>query len=212
MSLLDQQKPILDFRQNRAPQDLSPNQVLITDANGNYSYGNNPNNPQSTDYWIPAIPFQTDLNGGFAPTAPNNIIAFQAELNRQKTFISIAAGVRTIFAGGNFSVGIYDINGNLLITSGVLSTNVVQRLKTVFPAITLNPGFYFAALTADNTTSKFPFGNSSAGVFNSGSIYGIPVEAFTAGNQSVGGALPNNLVLAGAIAIAAYPIMILSGT
>jgi len=59
-------------------------------------------------------------------------------------------------AGGT-DVGIYDINGNRLVSATGTTNSGVSTPQTVTPAsiITLQPGTYYIALACDNTTQKF---------------------------------------------------------
>lgn len=58
--------------------------------------------------------------------------------------------------GGNLDVGIYDINGTRLVSSGTTAQAGISVMQTFNIADTvLTPGYYFMAMSTDSTTATY---------------------------------------------------------
>ena len=57
-------------------------------------------------------------------------------------------------AGKKYGVGLYDVNGNLILETGTLDANTTQINSTSITAVTLEPGIYFHAQTSDSATTQ----------------------------------------------------------
>lgn len=75
------------------------------------------------------------------------VLPFRAIINRILTEVTTVGG-----AGKLYSVGLYDSSKNLLVHTGALDANTVQKNETSVTLITLEPGIYWFAQTADTTT------------------------------------------------------------
>lgn len=89
---------------------------------------------------------------------------------------------------GNIDVGIYDSQGNRLVSSGstVQTTiNVIQSVDTT--DLTLQPGLYYMAMAMDNTSGVIRASagtailNRASGIYSQASAFPLPSSATFAG-------------------------------
>lgn len=93
--------------------------------------------------------------------------------------------------GGNFDVGIYDVFGNLLVSSGATAQSASNDVVCNVTDTRLMPGRYFFALAVDGTTNMQCRSASqvglvhAAGIRNMASAYPLPSTATMAAPTSV---------------------------
>ena len=93
------------------------------------------------------------FTGTAYPTA-NKAYYHPFKLDRATTFDRIGWW-NTAAVSGNADVGVYDLAGNRLYHSGstaIAGTNSLQLVTGI--ALSLQPGYYFLAFAADNTTTQ----------------------------------------------------------
>lgn len=127
-------------------------------------------------------------------SAGDRVRVFKFSLLSQLTFTQCS--VREISGASHFSFGVYSLLGNKIIDSGVFtgSGGSPANYTNIFSPVTLVPGIYYFAQTADNSasnpsTSCITIGGSGASAINVGTgiIWG------KAANSSVAGVLPSTL-------------------
>ena len=122
----------------------------------------------------------------------NRVLTNQFVLPFQVTVRTINTQVTTLEAAKKYSVGIYSADGNtLLVDSGAISTASTGVKSVTITAVTLIPGVYLFAHTADGTTAaaqKLNMPNVQA-LMNGGSAS----KANRAANASSAGVLPATL-------------------
>jgi hypothetical protein len=141
------------------------------------------------------LPLATSQTGvatqqNYSGTA-NQVRVAQFVLLSYMTVGHIVGGV-TQASGGNFNVGVYDSSGNnKLVDSGSLSCGTLGAVNhTLGSSVTLQPGVYYFAWAATDTSCQGPEANPStveAMANANGSRWG------TADNTLSGGNLPSTL-------------------
>jgi len=138
----------------------APASIVLTDAAGN------------TLTIGASVPSSAGIGGYFAPVGElqnadgdtNTAVLSGANVVRVVQFAlpySVNVGhlvfnVATASAGGHCDVGIYDKSGNLLLHAGSTSTTATGNVNAVIsPSVSLAPGVYYLAWTADNTAMQF---------------------------------------------------------
>ena len=85
----------------------------------------------------------------------NDVMVYQFVLPFRAVVRNIGFQVQTLEVGKLAGFGLYDVNGNLLVHTGAVSTTTTGRKFTSVTAVTLEPGVYFLAWTADGTTFAY---------------------------------------------------------
>lgn len=125
----------------------------------------------------------------------NQVKAWRFFLPIRITIAELSFNLSTTSAGGNISMGIYSSDGNTRhIDTGPILTTAGGVKRTVLGAtVTLDPGFYWLAWTADNGTCRPSGVNNSAAFLNVLNGDGNNFQWGAAGNSSSGGQLPATL-------------------
>lgn len=104
----------------------------------------------------------------------NHVRAIQFNLNRKVTFTSVTIDVSITSNGNKEYIGIYSADKSTLLAEAIFTLGVSAGVKTVtIGAVTLNPGTYWLARGADQTTSSLiacTVQSSPLALFNAGSI------------------------------------------
>lgn len=88
-------------------------------------------------------------------------------------------------AGGNFDIGIYDMAGTKLVSSGTTARTVSVWNTAGLTDTTLTPGWYYAAMSTDGTNNYSGYTGLSAGI----------VEALGVCEQQTAFVLPSTATL-----------------
>ena len=123
----------------------------------------------------------------------NDVHVYQFVLPFRAVIRTIGFEVFTLEVGKLAGFGLYDVNGNRLVHTGAVSTTTTGRKFTSVTAVTVEPGVYFLAWTADGTTfayiTQLNVSTGTLGNFWNQSATRIGVAA----NPSVAGVLPATL-------------------
>jgi hypothetical protein len=97
-----------------------------------------------------------DVGGGVAASqawpVANQAYGWPFQLNeRQVVYEAFYAAGAT--AGGNFDIGIFDTAGNLIVNTGLTARVVSAHTNVALTDTTLEPGRYYACMTADATSN-----------------------------------------------------------
>ena len=139
--------------------------------------------------WAPAI-------GGTTQTivVANDVAVYQFVLPFRSVVRNITFNVNTLEAGKFAGIGLYDKDGNRLVHSGAVSVAGTGNKSTAVTAVTLEPGVYFHAWTADGTTvALFAVSAVSDGTPSGIMTSVTPTKIGIAANPSVAGVLPATL-------------------
>ncbi|KKM63143.1 hypothetical protein LCGC14_1514440 [marine sediment metagenome] len=142
-------------------------------------------------YFLGAVVFPFSLGTDEVTAVANQVDLFGFVLPFRVTTRKIATEVTTLEAASLYSAGIYSADGTvLLIDSGTFngaSTGIKQNTIT---AVTLEPGYYLFAQTANTTTTllvrRFALGSVLQPLMNGTDM----VASSIATNPSVAGVLP----------------------
>ena len=85
----------------------------------------------------------------------NQVRVYQFVLPFRVVVRKVTFEVTTLDAGNFAAMGLYDADGNLVLTSGAITTAATGILVNAITAVTVEPGVYFLAFTADTTTAAF---------------------------------------------------------
>ena len=134
------------------------------------------------------------FSAGVVSSSNNRIVVVQFVLPFRASVSQIRFNITTLSVGGLMSVGLYDVAGNRLIHSGAISTTTTGVKEGNPTAVLIEPGVYWQAQTADNTTvqaGNAVLGGSAHTIFHGGSsdLMGKPAE------DSSSGVLPATLTL-----------------
>ena len=105
-------------------------------------------------YMMPGVPAVTTASA----LAANTIYFVAFPIYSPMTIKALGARINTASAGGNLQLAIYaSLNGQpngapLASTSSISTTSAGNVSATLGSPVTLNPGVYWAAVTADNST------------------------------------------------------------
>lgn len=151
------------------PQSQDFNSIVIT--------------PRSLD----SIGAEVRLNGITAAAAawPTSNKAIFVPFVVHQPFTVVKAFIEIGAASGNIDVGVYDDQKNLLVSDGGHAQAGANAIQTFdLTDTTLQPGVYYMAVAADNTTGtvfRFAFTNNlwagAAGVLMQTSAYPLPATA-----------------------------------
>ncbi|KKM05256.1 hypothetical protein LCGC14_1755980 [marine sediment metagenome] len=136
----------------------------------------------------------TSANTGEPAAVIDEVRVFQTVLPFRAVVRQIVTEVTTLVAAQFYSVGIYRIDGNsLLVHTGAITTASAAVISTTVTAVTLEPGVYWFAQTADTTTTltmrQVGAVTNSLAFQNAGS----EIRSGTAANSSSSGVLPATL-------------------
>ncbi len=96
-------------------------------------------------------------------------------------------------ASKKYGVGLFDVNGDLILETGALDANTTQILTTSITAVTLEPGIYWLGQTSDSATTAMRVvvrGTIERDIFiNSGTI----IFDATTSNAGSAGVLPSSM-------------------
>jgi hypothetical protein len=130
--------------------------------------------------------------------AANSVVAYQFILPFSITLqnITYKSNANWSGSGGHFSFAIYSADGtSKLIDTGAQSPSAAVNVTvTLGAAVTLPPGVYWFAQTADNTNSSLEV--LAAGTITFGWLYpnlGVQPKLINAQNTSTAGAMPSTL-------------------
>ena len=127
-------------------------------------------------------------------SSANEVVVYQFPLPFRVVIGRITFNVNTLEAGKVVGVGLYDKDGNRLVHTGAISVAGTGIKSTTVTAVTLEPGIYFHAWTADGTTvAVFAAAAISDGTAGSMSQQGTPAKVGVAANASSTGVLPATL-------------------
>jgi hypothetical protein len=167
----------------------------------------------SADHPYILLPIPATLNGlNFNQTmgAANEVQVFKFLLPLPLIVTRITAYIGIASAGGLFGVGVYSSAGAKLVASGAQSTTATGAIEATVGAVTIGPGWYWLAVTMDNTTGAFRSANNDAtadAVLNQSFA-----QKGTAANASVAGVLPATLgSITGSTAIATAYVKLQTG-
>ena len=116
------------------------------------------------------------------------VLPFRAVVRQISTEVTTAGG-----AGKKYGVGLFDVNGNLVLETGALDANTVQLNTTSITAVTLEPGIYWQGQTADTTTVQLRDlvrGSTEVSFLNAS---GTIIADGTTGNAGSVGTLPSTM-------------------
>lgn len=146
--------------------------------------------------------FTTSIMAGLS----NQVRVARIFLPCRTTIRRIVFEVTTASAGGFCSVGIYSADGNTrLLHTGAVATDTTGVKNISITPVTLDPGVYWLAWTADNTIAQARFltlGTNAATIENT-----VAARRGSAANASSAGVLPTTLgtiTAASITAIAAF--------
>ena len=167
----------------------------------------------SADHPYILLPIPATLNGlnfNQVMGAANEVQVFKFLMPLPLIITRITAYIGIASAGGLFGVGVYSSAGAKLIASGAQSTTSTGAIEATVTATTIGPGWYWLAVTMDNTTSAFRSANNDAtadAVLNQSFT-----QKGTAANASVAGVLPTTLgAITGSTAIATAYVKLQTG-
>jgi hypothetical protein len=148
-----------------------------------------------------SYPTLTLTHASDGPNAANKVMIHQFHLTKKLTIRKILWALGAVQAGKNVGMGIYTSAGALVVDTGALSINTGVAVSTMFsvtPAqgtVTLNPGVYWYAWTADTTAVDIYFcqGSLSASASANVNLNLNAVRYGHATNASVAGQLPATL-------------------
>ncbi len=135
----------------------------------------------------PPAPWLLNESVGTAGTAnaltANTVYLIPVEVNAPCVATGIRFRIGTATTPSTSDVGIYDMNGNLLGHSGVVTNIASTTITLSFTSpIVLSPGRYMLAITPGNSTDTYLQGAGiSAGL----------ADSYTATNAATAGVLPN---------------------
>ena len=138
------------------------------------------------------VHWPTALTVGLAVGVNDQIRTIQFVLPFRAVVRRIALEISTLSVGDNLGVGLYDASGNLILESGAISTTTTGVKTASITAVTLEPGVYFHAETADNTTVQIRKVSISSNVRNLLNAYATD-KCGIAANTSTAGVLPATL-------------------
>ena len=126
--------------------------------------------------------------------ANNRVLVSQFVLPFRVVVGKIVFDITTASAAGLASVGIYDKDKNRLLHAGAVSTTVAElKSVTLGTSVTLEPGVYFVAHTADNNTAQFRLHRTETSVLLAAFMTKNANRMGRAANNSVSGVLPATL-------------------
>ena len=143
--------------------------------------------------WLPTVSFPSPSVGSSVISAsPDQVKVVQFVLTTKTTFTRLTAQSTVSDAGNTFNLGVYSAAGNKLADSGSLgcALNTVQ-VGTLGTAVTLQPGVYYFAYAATDTTCamvSLTSVNSISNIFNKNFVH-----MGTAANALALGSLPSTL-------------------
>ena len=85
----------------------------------------------------------------------NDVHVYQFVLPFRAVVRNITFNVFTLEAGKFAGFGLYDVDGNRLVHTGAVSVAGTGDKSTAVTAVTIEPGVYFLAWTADGTTFAY---------------------------------------------------------
>lgn len=137
------------------------------------------------------------INAAIGLTA-NAIVMFPLYVPYPVSVQKLLLNITTNDAANHYDFGIYDVDGNLIVSLGATIFGATGVIATAFKqgTLVLSPGMYWFAVTADHspviTTSGYTAGSVEPfGIFNS--LVGNP-GWFPTSTASAGGVLPNTIV------------------
>ena len=95
----------------------------------------------------------TGLSVG-AGTWPSANRAIYTPITIEAPVTAYHMGFEVVTQSGNVDVGLYDLNGVLLISSGTTAVGATGFQGINITDTPLNPGIYFMAMAVDNTTAS----------------------------------------------------------
>ncbi len=104
----------------------------------------------------------------------------------------IVIEISTGSASGKMGIALYDKDSNLVLESGAISTTSTGVISTSITAVTIEPGVYFLADTADNTTvqtRKVTFPTQVRGLMNKQTVK----KHGTGANSSTAAVFPSTI-------------------
>ena len=105
---------------------------------------------------------KTTFNSSSAWTTANRAIFIPFTVEQTVTAYQIAVENGATL-NGNLDVGIYDLNGNRLVSSGTTAQAGVSVMQSIDITDTvLTPGYYFLAMSTDSTTATY-IGSATVG-------------------------------------------------
>ena len=135
----------------------------------------------------------SDGSGGLIISTVDDVYVWQFVLPFRQVVRQITSRVTT--GGGAsklYGVGLYDIDGTRVVTTGALDANTTQINTTAITAVTLEPGVYWSAQTSDSATTQlltFVFGSVETNILNDSGAIIVGKGA----NGSSAGVLPATL-------------------
>ena len=132
--------------------------------------------------------------GGVFASSGNQVRVSQFVLPFRTTVGKATVEVTTLQAATVATVGIYDSSGTKLIDSGTFDVSSTGFKQNSFTAVTLQPGTYYAAWSADGTTAAGRHLTSGLGSAAGSFVnQGTASRRATAANAMAGGVLPSTL-------------------
>lgn len=127
-------------------------------------------------------------------------LPFRLKVARTRFFVGVAE------SGKFFGFGIYsDLASAAIIDTGAISlTGTGWKNTTISPAVTLEPGVYYAAWTCDSTTARV-YGNSTGLQIFDDTV----IQAGKAANNGAAGVLPATLGALSAISLTVAPAVLM---
>jgi hypothetical protein len=143
-------------------------------------------------FWAITDSFPQAIQAAVMVASANQVRAHRMVVLRRTTIKRIIFEITTLSAGGNCSIGIYSADGNtLLVHTGAVDTGTTGNKNIDVADATLDPGVYWLAWTADNTTVQCRQITGSTVLVNI--MNAVAVRVGTAANASSGGVLPSTL-------------------
>ncbi len=147
---------------------------------------------------LPCMYPYNDFGGGrSASLVANTTYAMMLTIPYSFSWHNVLAYVLTPDAGALFSVGLYDLSGNLLVSSGAMSGAIAGNVLSTVTPYQVQPGTYYYGWTTNDSSlglsMDYGLDGSYASLINAFSgVNGL--NAFQSSVASSGGVLPAQLL------------------
>ena len=129
--------------------------------------------------------------GAAITNAADRVLVTQFVLPFRVVVRNVVVDITTLEVGKLAGFGLYDAAKNLVLASGAISTTTTGVKSDVITPVTVEPGVYFVAWTADGTTAAGRFATGGTNYINI--VNENAVRTARAANASSAGVLPATL-------------------
>ncbi len=148
-------------------------------------------------FWSAGYPmgmqFGQNTTAATVSTTSEQVTVFQFTLDASWTISRVTAVIATNSSGNSVNFGIYNSSGSKLIDSGALSATSTGAISASITAVTLPPGVYYFAQSANNTSIQVTgFSNASSPMTTALNAHGT-VKVGQAANATSAGVMPATL-------------------